>query len=66
MGIAPKIQIAFIWKSFRNVKNDMCITAIGQTSLELWTFKDEQGNPQTSQKMSFSDFPKSSVMLKMT
>ena len=30
-------------KSFRNVNNDMCISTIGKTSLELWAFKYEQG-----------------------
>ena len=30
------------------LKNDMCITAIGQAILELGGFKDEQESPQTS------------------
>ena len=35
------------------LKNNSCVTAIGQATLELWEFKDKQENLQTSQKMSF-------------
>ena len=45
---------------------DMCITAIGQAILELWGFKNEYENPQTSRKMSFPDFSNSLIMPKMT
>ena len=44
----------------------MYITVIGQAILKLWGFKDEQGNPQTSRKMSFSDISNFQIMLKMT
>ena len=35
----------------------MCITEIGQVILQSGGFKDEQRNPQTSQKISFFELP---------
>ena len=32
-------------KAFKMLKNDMCITKIGQAVLELWSSKDGWGNP---------------------
>ena len=52
-------------RAFKMLKNDMCITSICESILELRGFKDEQGHPQTSRKMSFSDFVNSPVMPKM-
>ena len=45
-------------RPFKMLKDDMCTTAIGQAILELRKFKDTQGNPQASRKMSFPDFSK--------
>ena len=48
------------------LKNDMCITAIGQAVLELWSFSDEQENPPTGRKMSVFDISNSPMVPKIT
>ena len=48
------------------LKNDICISEIGQVVLELLRSKVASGNPQRSRKLSFSEFSSSPSVPKMT